>query len=225
MQRESNIRSCPILSGIKNSGMFMANTFLPAVQTFIQEMRTLFAEEVDDEAKWDKARNLFHILIKDPDLREHARTWPSSPSELGLEGKHANLIFYEDPDYGFVMNGLIKAPNAKTTVHDHGKSWTLYGVVAGRESVLRFDRIDGGKPGDFPETAEVIATDKIDVAPGHVDYVKPWEIHAEYNGPEPTVAVIVRSQKCGTYVQNIFYQKDSTVEQYYGPKQIPFELN
>jgi len=225
VERGSRALYGPVLSGLQNSDMFMAKTFLPAVHTFIQEMRTLFAEEVGDDAKWEKARHLFHVLIKDPDLREHARTWPTSPAELGLEGKHANLLFYEDPDYGFVMNGLIKAPNAKTTVHDHGKSWTLYGVVAGGESVVRFDRTDGGQPGDLPKTAEVVATDEVHVAPGYVDYIKPWEIHAEHNGPAPTVAVIIRSQKCGTYVQNIFYQKDSKVEQYYGPKQIPFDLN
>ena len=143
---------------------------------------------------------------------------------FALDGKHANLLFYEDPDYRFVINALIKKSMAKTTIHDHGKSWTLYGVVDGSEEVLRFNRIDGGKPGDLPSKAVVEEYSSTTVGPGYVDFIKPWEIHAEYNRDKPTIAVIVRSQKCGTYIQNIFYKKNNSVEQYYGPDQIPFHL-
>jgi hypothetical protein len=63
------------------------------------------------------------------------------------------------------------------------------------------------------------------VTTGHVDCIGPWEIHAEYNSEtDRSIAVIVRSQKSGTFVQNIFYQKDNSVEQYYGPEQIPYHL-
>ncbi|MEQ9446259.1 MAG: hypothetical protein RJS98_11900 [Rhodospirillaceae bacterium] len=197
---------------------------LPAVETFVAEVRGLFAKGLDHDEIWEHASGLLQEMVRDPALHEHAKGWPTSPAKLGLEGKHANLLFYEDPDYGFVINGLIKKASAKTTIHDHGKSYTLYGVVDGGEQVLRFNRTDGGAPGDLPETAVVEETEVVDVTPGYVDYIKPWEIHAEYNGDGPTVAVIVRSQRCGTYVQNIFYKKDNTVEQYYGPDQIPYQL-
>lgn len=195
---------------------------LPAVQKFVDTVRGFFEQGMSPEEVWPAACEPLKEMLRDPDVHEHAKTWPTSPAKLGLEGKHANLLFYEDPDYGFVINGLIKKASAKTTVHDHGKSWTLYGVVDGGERVLRFDRTDGGAPGDLPKTAVVKETEEVDVGPGYIDFIKPWEIHAEYNGDGPTVAVIVRSQRCGTYVQNIFYQKDNTVEQYYGPDQIPF---
>ena len=90
--------------------------------------------------------------------------------------------------------------------------------------MLRFKRTDGGKPGDLPEKAEVEETDVVTVGPGYIDFIKPWDIHAEYNDDTPTVAVIVRSQRCGTYVQNIFYRENNAVEQYYGPEQIPFRF-
>jgi predicted metal-dependent enzyme (double-stranded beta helix superfamily) len=198
---------------------------LPAVSRFIGELRDLHANEPDEAVRWHKAAELLKGLLADPEVQAHARNWPTSPAKLGLEGKHANLIFYQDPDYGFVINGLIKKPAARTTVHDHGLSWTLYGVLDGTEAVARFRRTDGGKPGDLPKYAEVEATETTHVGAGHVDCIAPWEIHAEYNDDSaPATAVIVRSQKSGTFIQNIFYQKDNSVEQYHGPEQIPYHF-
>jgi predicted metal-dependent enzyme (double-stranded beta helix superfamily) len=203
----------------------MSNTpRLAAVETFIHDMRVMFSATPDLAARWEKARGLLATLLADTEVKAHARTWPDSPAKLGLEGKHGNLLLYEDPDWGFCINALIKKPTAKTTIHDHGVSWTLYGVVEGGEDVLRFERTDGGQPGDLPKTATVKDTDTVKVGPGYIDLIKPWEVHAEYNGPHRTAAVIIRSQRCGTYVQNIFYAKDSTVEQYWGPQQIPFHF-
>ena len=197
---------------------------LPAVEKFVARVRELCEHETDEQTRWSAAAEALKGLLADPELQEHAASWPISPAKLGLEGKHANLIFYEDPDYGFVINGLIKRPEAKTTVHDHGQSWTLYGVLDGAETVARFDRTDGGAPGDLPKQARVEPTESLEVTTGHVDCIAPWEIHAEYNGAERTVAVIVRSQKSGTFVQNIFYDQGKSVEQYYGPEQIAHHL-
>jgi predicted metal-dependent enzyme (double-stranded beta helix superfamily) len=197
---------------------------LPAAEAFIADMRSMFATTPDLALRWERARELLGKLLKDEDVRKHAETWPDSPAKLGLEGKHGNLLLYEDPDWGFCINALIKKPIAKTTIHDHGVSWTLYGVIEGGEDVVRFERTDGGAPGDLPQKAIVQETQTVAVGPGYIDLIKPWEIHAEYNRPHRTAAVIIRSQRCGTYIQNIFYQKDGSVEQYWGPQQIPFHF-
>lgn len=198
---------------------------LPAVERFIGALRDLHENEPDEAERWRLAGDLLEVLLVDSDLRTHAESWPTSPAKLGLEGKHANLLFYEDPDYGFVINGLIKKPAAKTTVHDHGQSWTLYGVLDGTESVVRFRRTDGECEGELPKRAQVEATETTQVGAGHVDCIGPWQIHAEYNDDTTrATAVIVRSQKSGTFIQNIFYQKDGSVEQYHGPAQIPYHL-
>ena len=198
---------------------------LPAVERFVTALRDLHRNQPDEALRWDAAAQLLRELLGDSELKAHARSWPDSPAKLGLEGKHANLLFYQDPDYGFVINGLIKKPAAKTTIHDHGCSWTLYGVLDGAESVLRFRRTDGGQPGDLPERARVEAIETVRVGKGHVDCIAPWEIHAEHNeATARATAVIVRSQKSGTFVQNIFYSQDGSVEQYYGPRQIPYHL-
>ncbi len=197
---------------------------LSSAEQFISKLRKLFSNSNDKDKIWSQASIYLQEMLKDPELLNHSKKWPTSPAKLGLNGKHANLLFYEDPDYGFVINALIKKPNAKTTIHDHGKSWTLYGVVAGGEEVLRFETSKEINPEDLPSEAKVSETSKVCVGPGYVDFIKPWEIHAEYNLDEPTVAVIVRSQRCGTYIQNIYYKNDNSVEQYYGPEQIPFHL-
>jgi len=197
---------------------------LAAAEKFIVQMRAMFSDTPELPVRWEKARRLLAEMLSDPEVRQHAQTWPDSPALLGLEGKHGNLLLYEDPDWGFCVNALIKKPQAKTTIHDHGVSWTLYGVIEGGEDVARFERVDGGAPGDLPKSATVRETQSIPVGPGYIDLIKPWEIHAEYNRPERTAAIIIRSQKCGTYIQNIFYQKDSSVEQYWGPQQIPFHF-
>lgn len=198
---------------------------LESVERFVATLRGLYEQEPDETARWAAAGEALKGVLRDREVLAHAEQWPTSPAKLGLEGKHANLLFYEDPDYGFVINGLIKRPAAKTTVHDHGKSWTLYGVVDGTETVARFKRVDGGEPGDLPQQAEVEATETIQVGAGHVDCIAPWEIHAEYNANnERAIAIIVRSQRSGTFVQNIFYQDSGSVEQYDGPEQIPYSF-
>jgi hypothetical protein len=202
---------------------------LQSVEQLIREVRALCAASIPPHERWSSAAASVRTLLADPGLREHARSWPISPAKLGLQGKHANLIFYEDPDYGFVLNGLIKRASARTTIHDHGRSHTIYGVITGSETVARYAVRSGVSVGDAGEPellshAEVVPTEQVEVGPGHVDYIAPWEVHAEYNGPGTTAALILRSQRSGTYVQNIFHGEAGTVEQYHGPQQIPYEL-
>lgn len=201
---------------------------LKSVETLIGDLRALCVAPLSPGERWQTAAGLVRTLLADPELREHARHWPISPAILGLQGKHANLLFYEDPDYGFVLNGLIKRADARTTIHDHGRSHTIYGVVFGAETVARYAVADpvplaDGEAG-LLSRARVTATDSVAVGAGHVDYIAPWEVHAEFNGADTTAALILRSQRSGTFVQNIFHGDAGTVEQYHGPRQIPYEL-
>lgn len=192
---------------------------LPAAERFVSRVRELFAGGDDETEIWTKACDCLRDLLADEELKAHAKTWPDS---LSVEGRPGNLLFYEDPDYGFVLNALIKAPGIKTSIHDHGKSWTLYGVLEGGETVTRFERVDDGP--QVPETASVRATGSHEVVPGYIDFVPPWEIHQECNTDQRTIGFIVRSQRSGTFVQNRFDPEDGTVDQYDGPVQIPYKL-
>lgn len=196
-----------------------ASPMLPAAQAFVDKMRALFAQPMDDTERWAKARTLHAGLLADPQVKEHAKTWPES---LVTEGKPGNLLFYEDADHGFVINALIKKAGVDSSVHDHGKSWTLYGVLEGGETVARFERTDEGGEGAATATLDNLGEHQVTL--GYIDSVPPWEIHAEYNGPHRTVGLIVRSQRSGTFIQNRYDPETGRVEQYNGPVQIPFRL-
>ena len=157
---------------------------LPAVEKFVAGMRDVCAR-IEGDGKWGRCRDLLAEMLKDPALQRHAGDWPVG----GFDGKKVdNLLFYEDPDYGFVINGLIKNPGGLAVPHDHGQAWTVYGVLAGAERI-----------------------------------VPPWRIHAEYAGDEKTIAVIVRSQRSGTFEQ-FRHNDDGSKTQFPGPNQVPYEL-
>ncbi len=202
---------------------------LKSVDNLISEVRGLCAAKMTPERRWSEAADHVREMLQDPALREHAAHWPISPAILGLQGKHANLLFYEDPDYGFVLNGLIKRASARTTIHDHGRSHTIYGVVFGAETVAHYaledaQSLGAGEEAGLLSRARVRATQEVPVGAGHVDYIGPWDVHAEYNGAAVTAAVILRSQRSGTFVQNIFAADSGAVEQYHGPRQILYSL-
>jgi len=189
-----------------------------AVQKFIASARRLHAEEKDTEKRWEKMTPLLRELLADPAVKEQSMKWP----DCSQGGERAeNLLFYEDPDYKFVINGLIKAPKTRTQIHDHAHNWTLYGVLDGAETIMRYERVDDrSKPG----YAEIRGISKLRAGPGEVDLVRPWEIHAEASGEERTVAIIVRAEKAGGFLQGRYDPVNRKYWQGYGPKQLPFEL-
>ena len=105
---------------------------LPAVETFVAALREACAAGLEGEARWQRCRDLLSVLLADPELRRHARSWPVG----GFDGKKVdNLLFYVDPDYGFALNGLIKNPGGRAMIHDHGPAWTVYGLLEGEDVV------------------------------------------------------------------------------------------
>ena len=204
---------------ISETELSSTNNMLPVAETFVTRVRALFEGGGDETEIWSSACEYLRDLLDDEDLKKHAETWPDS---LSVEGKPGNLLFYEDPDYGFVLNALVKAPGLKTSVHDHGRSWTLYGVLEGGETVTRFDRIDDGL--QVSEMADIRKAGSHEVVPGYIDFVPPWEIHQEHNSDQRTIGFIVRSQRSGTFVQNRFDPDTGTVDQYVGPVQMPYKL-
>jgi predicted metal-dependent enzyme (double-stranded beta helix superfamily) len=188
-----------------------------AAQRFIASARQLFAEEKDPARRWEKMALLLQRLLADPAVREQSKSWPT----CGQMDRAENLLFYEDPDYKFVINGLIKAPRSRTQIHDHAHNWTLYGVLDGNETVERYERLDDGSKPDY---ADIRQTVSVEVGPGRVDLVPPYQIHAEESGAERTVAIIVRAEKAGGFLQGRYDPKANRYWQGYGPKQIPYEL-
>src|SRR5262249_48604862 len=113
------------------------NKRLPAFDRFIQDLRAAWGEVPDMEARMKKGQKLLEALLQDSNLREASKNWPST------EGRK-NLLFYEDPDHGFAINGVVRVPGRKGSIHDHAHSWTAYGLLDGTESLERYRRLDDG---------------------------------------------------------------------------------
>jgi predicted metal-dependent enzyme (double-stranded beta helix superfamily) len=195
----------------------MPNSRLPVFDKFIGELRAIWAAEPDDGGRMQKAKPLLEQLVKDQTLKAHSAAWPST------EGRK-NLLFYVDPDYHFVINGVVRVPGRTGSIHDHADAWVLYGVLDGTESLERFDRVDDGSRAGY---AEVKLSSVTTGSQGKVDLVPPRAIHAEQGGPTRSVAVIVRSQKLGegTVLQHRYDRDSGAVVEQFGPTQIPYDLS
>ena len=62
-------------------------------------------------------------------------------------------------------------------------------------------------------------TGNFEVAPGTVDLVRPYEIHAERSLGEQTIAIIIRSEKSGGFLQGRYDAETGEYWQGYGPRQ------
>jgi predicted metal-dependent enzyme (double-stranded beta helix superfamily) len=90
---------------------------LPVFEKFIEDARAAWSELPDNEARMKRIKFLLEKLVNDPAMREHSKSWPST------EG-HKNLLLYEDPDHGFVVNAVVRTPGRDGRIHDHAHAWT-----------------------------------------------------------------------------------------------------
>ena len=194
----------------------MSNPRLPVFDRFIADLRAIWASETEDRSRMERARPLLQKLVMDNTLKDHSTGWPST------EGRK-NLLLYVDPDYAFVINGVVRVPGRTGSVHDHADAWVLYGVLDGTESLEHFERVDDGSKSGH---AEIKLSSVTTGSQGKVDLVPPRAIHAEQGGPARSVAIIVRSQKLseGTVLQHQYDRAANTVIERYGPTQVPFEV-
>ena len=187
----------------------------PAFERFIRDLRTAWAELPDMAARMKRGQQLLEALVKDPSLRAASKSWPST------EGRK-NLLFYEDSDYGFAINGVVRVPGRKGSIHDHAHAWTAYGVLDGTETLERFRRVDDGSKEGYAQLELESVTEG---QPGKVDLVPPFDIHAEQGGPTRSVAVILRSERVAGKVLQGSYDKDNnTVRRIDGPTNIPYDI-
>lgn len=192
-----------------------------ALDRFVSKTRELFAGETDLDARWAALTPVLAELLADPEVIEASKSWPDC---VPTDGRAENLLFYEDPDYGFAINGLTKGEARQNTlprIHDHAHIYTLYGVLDGHERIERYKRLDDGSR---PGYAEIEKAGDFLVGPGEIDLVKPYEIHREITVGERTVAVIIRSQKGGEFNQGRYDPDTNRYSESLGPRQTPVEM-
>jgi predicted metal-dependent enzyme (double-stranded beta helix superfamily) len=191
------------------------NKTLPAFEKFIQGLRAAWAKLPDTEARMQKGAALLEALVNDETMRQAAKNWPST------EGRK-NLLFYEDADYGFAINGVMRAAGRKGSIHDHAHAWTAYGVLDGTESLERFRRLDDKSIDGYAKLELESVTEG---KPGTVDLVPPFDAHAEQGGPTRSVAIILRSERvAGRVLQGSYDKERNTVRRIEGPENIPYEI-
>lgn len=182
---------------------------------FIENMRDAWERLPDVESRMKKAQKLLEALVRNKDMQEASRAWPST------EG-HKNLVLYEDAEHGFVVNAVVRTAGRVGRIHDHAHTWTAYGVLDGLEKLERYDRLDDGSKPDF---ADVKLESVRDGTPGTVDLVPPFAAHSEKGGPDRSVAVIIRSERVvGRALQGRY---DAETKKYYqseGPTQVPYPI-
>jgi predicted metal-dependent enzyme (double-stranded beta helix superfamily) len=201
--------------------MAVETTTQNALERFVSKTRELFAKESDPDRRWTALSPILAELLANPTVLEASRGWPDC---VPADGRAENLLFYEDPDYGFAINGLVKGragQNDRARIHDHAHIYTLYGVLDGHERIERYERLDDRSRPDY---AEIRKTTDLPVGPGEIDLVKPYEIHTEVTVGERTVAVIVRSQKGGDFNQGRYNPETNEYYESLGPRQTPAEM-
>ncbi len=192
-----------------------------ALERFIAKTRDLFAEEPDPEKRWELLRPALAELLADPEVLEASKSWPDC---VPLDGRAENLLFYQDPDFGFAINGLIKGEarrGGNSRIHDHAHIYTLYGVLDGHERIERWDRLDDRSD---PARAEIRKASDVYVGPGEIDLVKPYEIHRELLEDDRSVAVIIRSAKGGEFNQGRYDPETGDYWESLGPRQTPADM-
>ena len=192
-----------------------------ALERFVSQTRELFAREPDLDKRWTALAPILAELLADPEVLEASKGWPDC---VPADGRAENLLFYEDPDYGFAINGLVKGQarqGARARIHDHAHIYTLYGVLDGHERIERYERLDDRSR---PNYAEIRKTVDVHVGPGEIDLVKPYEVHTEVTVGERTVAVIIRSQRGGDFNQGRYNPDTNEYYESLGPRQTPVEM-
>lgn len=187
-----------------------------ALDRFITKTREIFAEEPDLRKRWRALAPVLAELLADGTVKEASKNWPDC---VPANGRAENLLFYEDPEYGFAVNGLTKSADGvgrTARIHDHAHIYTLYGVLDGHERIEKYDRLDDRSKPDYAEIQ--LASDQI-VGPGEIDLVGPYEIHTEKTIGERTVAIIIRSEKGGSFNQGRYNIETHEYYESLGPRQ------
>ena len=187
------------------------------LRDIVDPVRRLCEADMSEPERWSRISDVLEAALSDPDLQAAARTWPKSHDRTN--NRYTNLLFYEDPDFGFVVNGLVKDETGRTPVHDHGHAWVAYGLLEGAETVLRYQEplAEGASCGLKPD-------ELISLAAGEVDLVPPWTFHAEQADTDRTVAVMVRSARVGQFAHRRLNPDTGETYDHPGPHQIPYSL-
>ena len=185
----------------------------------VAAVRHVYDRALPAAEQWDLISAALQRALRDPELRQLAAVWPQSHDTANR--RFTNLLFYEDVDHGFVVNGLVKDQIGRTPVHDHGHAWVAYGLLEGAETIVRYASAGQQEPTGFSDMA---VEAEFGLSAGDVDLVAPWTFHAEQADTERTVAIMVRSAKVGVFAHRRFDPETGEIYEHPGPAQIDYSF-
>ena len=75
-----------------------------ALDRFVRKTQELFRAEPNLPLRWQKLEPILAELISDPEVIQASKHWPDCEPR---DGRAENLLFYEDPEFKFAINGLV----------------------------------------------------------------------------------------------------------------------
>ena len=190
-----------------------------AMDRFIRKTRELFAKEPDLDKRWNCAAadsgGTVGRSAKSSRRRRNGRiAFPPTAAPKICCSTKIRIMALRSMD----SPKARRATASRARIHDHAHIYTLYGVLDGRERVVRYDRLDDRSKPDY---AEIRESSNVLVGPGEIDLVKPYEIHTELTVGERTVAVIIRSQKGGDFNQGRYIPEKNEYYESLGHGRLP----
>lgn len=184
----------------------------PSLGAFVAEADRALRSAAELDAKLERIAGALGRLLQDRELLS---------GELALPRRTVweSYLLFEHPELRYVVTALIHPPGWLGPPHEHGPTWTVYGVFEGEEVIRRYERVDEGAREGYAELRE---TRSLAARPGTVDWIHPGEIHSEDNpGETSTVSIVVRSENLGSVLQRLFDLHKRTVKPIYGRPAVP----
>ena len=184
-----------------------------AFNKFIDDMHSHFAKRLPEIEQWEGVRPLLKTLISDQEILNTSKGWEKK--------KGREYILHHDPKFDFFVGVLVREPKHIATAHDHGPTWTVYGVLDGDEVTQIYERVDDGSQKGH---AELKLKVKAEAPAGTVDIVPPHIPHAENGNSPRSVAITVRTTKPGSYDQIMFNLETGKTGVSRGLELVPLEI-
>ena len=122
-----------------------------AFNQFITNMHELFAKKLPEVQQWEGVKPLLSSLLEDQEFQRKSRDW--------VKKKGREYILHHDTKYDFFVGALVREPKHVAMAHDHGPTWTIYGVLDGEE-IVRADEIKGSRASAHAERAPGLTSER-----------------------------------------------------------------
>ena len=185
----------------------MTRTAVYTMETFIADVREIFASSKDPLVQAQAASDAMKRLLAEPGWLESVI---DLPEESGFGRFDLHLDEYSGhPNNGFYLMCSVQTPGQDNLPHDHGTAWVVYGVYQGSIKQTKWRWFYPGEGVDRPQIKE---TGNFLQKNGAVAFFLPGEIHDTLNVHEGrSIVVRLESQKLDRITRYQYDPSDNSV--------------